>query len=336
MTANDHVAPAPRVPHRPANPAPPAPLHGWPGGCRGAMFLSFDVDAEAAWTSKDPAHAARLVTMSYGGYEARVGVPKLLDLLRQQQLRATFFIAGWSIEAHPAMGEMILRAGHEVAHHGFYHLLPDPGDPAIEDELERGFETLRRRLGVTPHGYRALYGESCEELRSSLARRGFLYSSSWRDDVRPYRQVLADGAPGVIELPVTMSYDDWMFGLSNRFSPRSIFPREHVLSIWRDELDETLEWGGMVTTVLHPQVSGRPMRLRLLREFLSYARTLPDLWIATGEEIALHFQACEAANVAEMVRARAAGRRRRYADPQRRLGNRLGRARAAPCLLEGR
>jgi len=37
------------------------------------------VDAESAWTSKEAAHAKRLVTMSYGGYEARVGTPKLLN-----------------------------------------------------------------------------------------------------------------------------------------------------------------------------------------------------------------------------------------------------------------
>ena len=56
---------------------------------------------------------------------------------------------------------------------------------------------------------------------------------------------------------MTASYDDWMHGLSARFSPRSIFPKEHVLSIWKDELDETRDWGAMVTTVLHPQCSGR-------------------------------------------------------------------------------
>ena len=120
-------------------------------------------------------------------------------------------------------------------------------------------------------------------------RHGIVYTSSFRDDVRPYRHVLADGSPGTIELPVTASYDDWMHGLSARFSPRSIFPKEHVLSIWRDELDETRDWGALVTTVLHPQCSGRPMRLRLLREFLTYAKTCTDLWIATGEAIAANY-----------------------------------------------
>jgi hypothetical protein len=126
-----------------------------------------------------------------------------------------------------------------------------------------------------------------------LAHRGFLYSSSWRDDVRPYRQVLASGAPGVIELPVTASYDDWTHGLSTRLGPRPLLTREQVISLWTDELDEIRDWGAMVTTVLHPQVSGRPMRLRLLRQFLRYAICCGDVWIATGEAVARHFQAHE-------------------------------------------
>ena len=277
------------IPLVPANQAGPAPAYPWPAPFTAAMFLSFDVDAESAWTSKDPAHAERLVTMSFGGFEARVGTPKLLELLEQLDLKATFFITGWSADAHPAMCEAILRAGHEIGHHGYHHLLPDPGDPHIEEEIERGFEALKRVLGVVPTGYRAPFGEFSEALRVCLVRHGITYSSSFRDDVRPYRHLLADGSPGTIELPVTASYDDWMHGLSARFSPRPIFPKEHVLSIWKDELDETREWGAMVTTVLHPQCSGRPMRLRLLREFLTYAKSCPDLWITTGEQIAANF-----------------------------------------------
>jgi peptidoglycan-N-acetylglucosamine deacetylase len=291
MPVNKSLAGIPIVP---ANTSP-VQVIPWPGAYTSAMFLSFDVDAESAWTGKDPSHAERLVAMSYGGYEARVGTPKLLELLDQLGLRATFFITGWSVDAHPAMAESILRAGHEIGHHGYHHLTPDPHDPFIQEELERGFEALKRRLGVTPKGYRAPFGEFCEELRVSLKQRGMLYTSSFRDDVRPYRHILADGSRGTIELPVTASYDDWMHGLSARFSPRTILPREQVLSMWKDELDEVRDWGAMVTTVLHPQCSGRPMRFRLLREFLQYAQSCKDLWITTGEEIARHFEQHEAA-----------------------------------------
>src|ERR1700730_18106209 len=82
------------IPLVPANTAPPAPDYPWPKPFTSAMFLSFDVDAESAWTSKDAGHAQRLITMSYGGYEARVGTPKLLELLDQLDLKATFLGAG--------------------------------------------------------------------------------------------------------------------------------------------------------------------------------------------------------------------------------------------------
>ncbi len=72
--------------------------------------------------------------------------------------------------------ESILKAGHEIGHHGYHHLLPDPGDPWIEEELERGFEALKRRLGVKPTGYRAPYGEFTEELRVALVRHGIVYT----------------------------------------------------------------------------------------------------------------------------------------------------------------
>jgi peptidoglycan/xylan/chitin deacetylase (PgdA/CDA1 family) len=283
------------IPLLPANRAPLAPEYLWPEGNKAAMFLSFDVDAETAWTAKDPARYGELVTMSFGGYEARVGTAKLLEMLRQQELKATFFITGWSVEAHPAMCEAILKDGHEIGHHGFHHVMPMPGDPMLVEEIDRGLDALKRRLGVVPKGYRAPSGEFCEELRVLLKTRGLTYSSSFRDDVRPYRHLLADNTPGLIELPVTASYDDWLLGLSQRYSRHTLLTREQVLSLWTDELAELRDWGAMATTVLHPQCSGRPMRLRLLREFLEHARAYGDVWITTGEQIAGHFAACEAA-----------------------------------------
>ena len=283
-------------PHRIANPADPAPPFPWPDGKRCAVFPAFDVDAETAWLQYDPKNTDRLVTLSFGGYEERVGVPKILDYLHAVEIKATFFIPGWVVDVHPAMCESIVRAGHEVGHHGYSHKRPDPADFAIDsEEIDRALESYRRVLGVVPVGYRAPSGENYDELLGHLRKRGILYSSSFRDDIRPYRHRLRDGTAGPVELPVNMSFDDWLYGLSQRFSPRPMFPKEHVLSIWNDELDQTREWGGLVSMVLHPQVSGRPMRLGIVRDFLARARGLGDVWIATGREIADHFLAHEAA-----------------------------------------
>lgn len=279
----------------PANPASPAPEHPWPNGARSALFPAFDVDAESVWLGADPQNADRLVTMSYGGYEARVGIPKILQLLRRHEVKATFFVTGWSIDAHPASCEAILAGGHEIAHHGYLHLRPDTADEATRiEEMDRALEAMKRVLGIVPAGYRAPWGETCVAQMELLKSRGIVYSSSFRDDIRPYRHRLPSG-PGPVEIPVNYSFDDWSYGLTHRTGPRALFGREAVLSIWRDEFDQTHEWGGVTTMVMHPQVTGRPMRIRILDQFLDHVRERADVWIATGREIAGHFERCEAA-----------------------------------------
>lgn len=281
-------------PHRIANPADPAPDYPWPAGYRCVVFPAFDVDAETAWLNYDAKNTDRLVTLSHGGYEERVGVPKILEQLRLQEIKATFFIPGWVVEVHPKMCEAIVKDGHEIGHHGYSHKRPEPGDLAVDkEEIDKTLDIFKRILGVTPVGYRAPSGENYDELLGYLRDKGILYSSSFRDDIRPYRHKLRDGSKGPIELPVDMYFDDWLYGLSQRFSPRPMFPKEHVLSIWNDELDQLREWGGLVTMVMHPQVSGRPMRIGIMRDFLARARGYGDVWIATGKEIAEHFLAQE-------------------------------------------
>ena len=83
--------PIPNVPAKPANLSAPAPAFAWPSGNRCAVFNSFDVDAESAWVAYDIKNVDRLVTMSFGGYEARVGIPKILEYLRAIALKSTFF-----------------------------------------------------------------------------------------------------------------------------------------------------------------------------------------------------------------------------------------------------
>lgn len=281
---------------RPLNPALPAPEFAWPGGRKSALFIGFDVDAETAWIGNTPANVNRMVTTSHGGYDARVGIAKILELMADLSLKGTFFIPGWTAEAHPVPCEAIVAAGHEIGHHGYLHKLPDRDrlDEAYE-EIDRGLAALKARLGVVPMGYRAPSGENFPELLAYLTERGLRYSSSFRDDIRPYRHLLADGRPGPVEIPVNYAFDDWNFGMTARTSPRSIFGRDMILPLWRDEFAATHDWGGVTTMVLHPQVSGRPMRWHILRDFLTEMAAREDVWIATGAEITAHYEACEAA-----------------------------------------
>lgn len=282
---------------RPLNPAPATPKMIWPNGAKSALFIGFDVDAETAWIGNNPYNVDRMVTTSHGGYDARVGIAKILELMAELDLKGTFFTPGWTALAHPAQCEAMVAGGHEIGHHGYLHKLPDRTklDEAFE-EIDRGFDALKSALGIRPVGYRAPSGENFPELLAYLKKAGIRYSSSFRDDILPYRHAGTDGAVGPVEIPVNFAFDDWNFGMSSRTSSRPLFGRDPVLQLWKDEFEATHAWGGVTTLVLHPQVSGRPMRWHILRDFLKHVIDKGDVWIATGAEITDHYETLEAAS----------------------------------------
>ncbi|KPF70856.1 hypothetical protein IP69_08820 [Bosea sp. AAP35] len=266
----------------------------FPGGKRCAVCLTFDFDAESLWLAREPENAGKLATLSQGRYGAKVGIPKILELLRADGLKGTFFTPGWTVDNHPDKVEAIVRDGHELGHHGYVHYWPDPAQEGqMLDEVDRGLEAMQRRFGVKPVGYRPPGSESTHYLLELLTQRGFLYNSCFKDDIHPYRHVLRDGSPGLIELPEHPSLDDWSYGTSHLRFPRPIFGTDHVLGIWQDEFRVIREWGGVYVLVMHPQVTGRPMRMEILRRFIAFTRQFDDVWYATGQEIAEAFAAQE-------------------------------------------
>lgn len=263
----------------------------WPNGAKVAVMLTFDFDAETLWVSRDPSNWKKPGTMSQGTYGARVAVPKILELLRDVELKGTFFVPGWTAEKHTDRCAAILEQGHEIGHHGYLHEYPDADDPkGLVASIDKGLESLRRTLGHVPVGYRSPAGETSPELIKVLHERGLEYDSSMMDDVFPYRHTLADGTPSLIELPWHWSLDDAVYTIFSIPRPRPIFTNEHISSIWKEEFQEIYRWGGLYDLVMHPQAIGRPSRLALLRQMIEWMQRFPGVWFATGAEIAAHFK----------------------------------------------
>ena len=128
---------------------------------------------------------------------------------------------GWTADNHPDKTEAILRAGHEIGHHGYDHTWPEIAKPDEEEaEIVKGLEALKRVVGVVPKGYRCPAGETTDRLLPLLVKHGFLYDSSFMDDTFPYRHRLADGRPGPVELPWHWTLDDVPYMVYSLRNPR--------------------------------------------------------------------------------------------------------------------
>lgn len=263
----------------------------WPRGARIAVMLTFDFDAESLWLARDPSHANRPGPLSQGRYGARVGVPRLLDVLAQEQVPATFFIPGWVAEHHPDECRRIRDAGHEIGHHGYLHERAKPEEPEAERQaFERGMKALDAVLGVKPAGYRAPAWDLTPITLDLVRQHGMIYSSNLMDDVFPY----VHPGTSIVELPVQWTLDDapyWLFHPT--FMPRPLQSPEVVYGIWRDEFLGAYEWGGLFNLTCHPQVIGHPSRLRCLRQLVRFIKGHDGVSWATGQDVAAHWLARE-------------------------------------------
>ncbi len=147
-----------------------------------AQLNAFTVDVE------DYFHVAALSSAiprdSWSSRELRVeaNTDRLLGVLAEREVRATFFVLGWVAERTPTLVRRIAAAGHEVACHGYSHKLVYRQTPAeFREETVRAKGCLEDTLGHGVFGYRAA---SFSVTRQSLwaldvlIDLGFRYDSS--------------------------------------------------------------------------------------------------------------------------------------------------------------
>jgi peptidoglycan/xylan/chitin deacetylase (PgdA/CDA1 family) len=254
-----------------------------------SVALTFDFDALSVWfgyPNTTPAMLAR------GEYGARVGVPRVLALLRSAGLLATFFIPGHTIDSFPAQVAAILEAGHEVAHHSYAHVDPSAQTPDEERrDMERGLSALQH-IGVRPLGYRSPSADMSAVTLALLEEYHFQYDSSlMAGDFQPYRPRIGDRvsqqeplvagrAARLWELPIAFEFDDWVHFQFN-FNPyrNGTSAPSKVLEIWTADFDwmhANLD-GGLLTVAMHPQVIGRGHRIAMLAQFLAHCRQHHDV-----------------------------------------------------------
>ena len=260
----------------------------WKNGARCAVMLSFDVDGESLWIARDAALAERPIHMSMGAYGPKTGVPRLLNMLDRYDIKAGFFIPGWTMERYPEMTKEIVRRGHELGHHGYLHEKPFflSGPEEEEALIVKALECFRKIAGVAPRGSRTPSADPSPHTMGLLAKHGMFYHSNMMDADLPYRVKTSHGE--IVELPTSWVNDDWMyFGFSaNPPAGNGIWSQEEVYQIWVEEFEGAYEEGGFFNLMGHPQVIGRVSRARMLERLIRHIRGKGNVWFARPTELA--------------------------------------------------
>ena len=221
-------------------------------------------------------------------YGSRAGFWRLHDLLQRKNVPCTVFAVGMALERNPSAANAMVKAGWEVASHGYRWCDYQNVDESVEREhISRTVQIHKDMLGFRPVGM--YQGKPNINTRKLVVEEGgFLYDSdSYADDL-PY-WTREYGKPHLI-IPYTLSENDMRFAIPNGFSNA-----EQFSTYLKDSLDYLVEEGRrgcpkMMSVGLHCRLVGRPGRAKGLEDFIDYAKSLSDeVWICRRDEIAKHW-----------------------------------------------
>ena len=252
----------------------------WQGGARCAVALSFDSDHETNELREAGESIGRL---SQGQYGNRQGVPRILEILKKFDVKASFFVPAVTALLYPDEQRRVAADGHEIGIHGWIHERNSELPLEAERDLQmRSADVLERVTGARPVGIRTPSWDFSPNTLSITREMGLLYDSSLMADVDCYELLMNGENTGVVELPVEWIRDDAVYFNMNRFaSLRPYTPPADVFDIFKREFDAAYREGGIFQLTLHPHISGYRSRVWILEELIKYMRSHAGVWFAT-------------------------------------------------------
>jgi len=262
----------------------------WPNGARVAVALTFTVNNSAGNFARGD---SAVVQLTGGEFGAIVGLPRVLDVLDRHGVPATFFIPAAAAIVDPeTISEVVKRGRHEIGAMGWSDENPLAINNAAEEErlLTKAVDYLTKAAGIKPVGARGPASVASLHTLGILKRNGFLYDSTLAAMDEPY-ELLLDGQPsGLVELPISRILDDQPALSAPRFGPSTLPSPELVFETFRDDFDAAYREGTMFLLTLHPHLVGMRSRIGYFDDLIAYITSKPNVWFATGSQIARYLK----------------------------------------------
>lgn len=273
----------------------------WPNGKRVALILTFNLetwdltkDTDKPYYAGGPAILPDILpgnipdfpNYTWREYGQRVGIWRMFDLFDKLGVPASCTTNAVTFERRKAMTDAVLERGWELLAHNWEQgelLTGFAYDRAKEREVVlRTLETFEKYTGRKSKGWLSSSLRGTLQTADILAEYGCIFYCDIMNDDQPYLLRTPHGP--IVSTPYSNEINDFTF------ITRKNYTTDQYRDALIEELDVLYEEGEhsmrIMNVGLHPHVSGRAHRIRALREFLEYAKSLPGVWFATREEIA--------------------------------------------------
>jgi len=171
----------------------------------------------------------------------------------------------------------IHNRGHEIAHHSYTH--QNPAEQSLDEEeqdMVKAIEAIKSITGKKPKGYRSPASDFSDNTLNLLEKHGFIWESSMLGNdfylYHPAKTTFGNEKLNLVEIPFAWELDDAPHFLFN-FFPKYLAGMgdpDKVLRIWKSEFEGAYESNGYLTVCMHPQITGKYHRTKMLEEFIRF------------------------------------------------------------------
>jgi allantoinase len=221
---------------------------------------------------------------NYAWYEygMRVGIWRLMDVMRKRGVAVTMSLNGSVCNSYPAIVERAVSDGWEMMGHGLFQRAMS----MVEDEravVRETLDTIEHATGSRPRGWLGPGLVQTWETADILAAEGLTYCCDWgpADDL-PFELDVQGGSLLSVPYPIEMN-DIVIFGLERRPDEAMLERgKRHFERLYR----ESKKQAKIMAIALHPWISGVPHRVDYVDELLRYIGKKPGVSFMTGGAIA--------------------------------------------------
>jgi len=212
-------------------------------------------------------------------YSNRSGVWRIIRILDQCGVPATFCTNARCAEVYPDAVRQILRSGHDIAAHGYTQdlLLAHTAGPEEERALiRRSLDVLEEHTGKRPEGWLSPVLAWTEHTAELLAREKVVWQGDANYIDLPRRTQTAHGP--LVHIPHSDYTDNRVVWLS---------PRQYY-DVYKDTFDYlyTHEPMSLMVMTVHCHFGGRPLMAAVFNKLLRYFSQFPEVWFARHSELA--------------------------------------------------